>query len=89
MTISHERMINKKKRDIMVYIRFWRRIRLLPKVFLNVSKTGISLTVASRVLNITFGRKGIRFTTGLRGTGLSFTEYKKYKDKYYGKSKKG
>lgn len=63
----------------MVYIRFWRRIRLLPNIFLNMSKTGISLTIASHILNVTLGKNGVRFTTGLRGSGLSFTEYKKYK----------
>ncbi len=63
----------------MVYMRFWRRLRLLPHVYLNISKTGISISFASRCLNITFGRHGVRFSTGLRGTGLSFTDYKKYK----------
>lgn len=63
----------------MAYVRFWRRIRILPKVYLNLSKNGVSITFSSRVLNITFGRKGVRFSTGLRGTGLSLTEYKKYK----------
>ena len=64
----------------MANIRFWRRIRILPRVYLNISKTGVSITFSSRVLNITFGRKGVRFSTGLRGTGLSITEYKKYKN---------
>lgn len=64
----------------MANIRFWRRIRIFPNVYLNISKTGVSITFSSRVLNITFGRKGVRFSTGLRGTGLSITEYKKYKN---------
>lgn len=63
----------------MAYIRFWRRFRLSRFLLLNVSKKGISISFVSKILNITFGKNGVRFTTGLRGTGISFTEYKKYK----------
>ncbi len=63
----------------MAYIRFWHRFRLSRFLLLNVSKKGISISFISKILNITFGKNGVRFTTGLRGTGISFTEYKKYK----------
>lgn len=63
----------------MAYIRFWRRFRLSRFLLLNVSKKGISISFISKILNITFGKKGVRFTTGLRGTDITFTEYKKYK----------
>lgn len=63
----------------MAYMRFWRRFRLSRFILLNVSKKGISISFVSKILNITFGKNGVRFTTGLRGTGISFTEYKKYK----------
>lgn len=63
----------------MAYIRFWRRIRLSRRTSLNVSMKGVSFTLNFRIFRITFGRNGVRVTTGLRGTGLSLTEYKKYK----------
>ena len=63
----------------MGYIRFRRTIRLSKWFYLNVSKTGVSLSIANRLFRITIGRGGIRFSSGLRGTGLSYTEYKKLK----------
>ena len=60
--------------------RYWRRIRLFRGGFLNVSKNGVSFTVTLlRVFHVTFGRNGVRFSFGVRGTGLSFNDYKKYK----------
>lgn len=61
-------------------IRFRRTLRLSKLFYLNVSKTGISLSIACRLFRITFGKNGIRFSSGLRGSGLSYTEYKKYKN---------
>lgn len=61
-------------------IRFRRTLRLSKLLYLNISKTGISLSVASRLIRMTLGRKGIRFSSGLKGTGLSYTEYKRYKN---------
>ncbi len=62
----------------MVYVRFWRRFRIFPHTYLNVSKKGLSLSFVSKLIRMTFGKNGVRFTTGIRGTGLSFGEYKKY-----------
>lgn len=58
--------------------RFFRRFRLGKHTLLNISKRGVSITITTRWLNITFGKNGIRFSSGIRGTGLSFSEYKKY-----------
>ena len=63
----------------MVYIRFWRRFRIAPGTLLNVSKRGISVSFVSRLLNITFGKHGIRLSSGLRGSGISFIKFLKYK----------
>lgn len=60
--------------------RFWRRFRLFRGGFLNVSKSGVSFTVTLfKLFHVTIGKHGIRFSTGLKGTGLSFYDYKKYK----------
>lgn len=53
--------------------RFYRRIRVLPGLRLNLSKTGISTSIGRRGAWLTFSRKGTRATVGLPGTGLSYT----------------
>lgn len=45
--------------------RFWKTIKILPGVRLNISKRGIS---------VTFGKNGIRFSVGIPGTGISYTD---------------
>lgn len=55
----------------MANVRFQKRIRLLPFLWLNLSKTGTSLTLGCRFLKINFGKRGIWLTGSLTGTGLS------------------
>lgn len=64
-----------------MHIRFWKRIRLSKRFYVNVSKKGLSLSFKGHFVNVTFGKHGIRFTSGLHGIGLYFTEYKLYKKK--------
>jgi hypothetical protein len=54
-----------------VRFNFFRRIRLLPGLWLNVSKRGVSATVGVRGLKTTIGTRGRRTTVGLPGTGMS------------------
>ena len=63
----------------MLQWRFWRRFRIAPHTMLNVSKRGVSLSFVSKLLNVTFGRHGMRLSSGLRGTGLSFFKYIKHR----------
>lgn len=63
----------------MLQWRFWRRFRIAPHTMLNVGKKGVSLSFVSRLLNVTFGRHGLRFSSGLCGTGISFFKHLKYK----------
>ena len=69
----------------MVYLRFFRRVRIFPNFYLNICKRGISLSFVSRIIRLTFGKHGTRLTSGIRGTGLSFTEFIKHKNNNYGK----
>lgn len=55
----------------MANVRFQKRIRLLPFLWLNLSKTGTSLTLGCRFLKINVGKRGIWLTGSLTGTGLS------------------
>lgn len=57
------------------HLRFWRRLRVLPGVTVNVSKSGASLSLGPRGSKVTIGRKGVRRTVGLPGTGLFATNY--------------
>ena len=57
----------------MGHFRFRRRIKLLPGIRLNVSKTGASISAGPRGLTTNISKRGIRNTASLPGTGLSYT----------------
>jgi hypothetical protein len=59
--------------------RFFRRKKLFPGVTLNISKSGLSVSLGVRGAKLTLGSKGIRKTVGLPGTGLYYTEQTSYK----------
>lgn len=69
----------------MANLRFYKRIKIFPFVYINLSKTGISITFGGRGSGLTFGKKGVRFSAGLPGTGLCMTDYAAYRvdDKIY------
>jgi hypothetical protein len=54
--------------------RFNRRIRILPGVRVNLSKSGVSTSIGGRGAWLTFGKRGTRATVGLPGTGISYTQ---------------
>lgn len=54
--------------------RFFRRLRIAPGLWLNLSRGGVSLSAGVRGLRATVGRDRNRLTVGLPGTGLSFTK---------------
>lgn len=51
-------------------LNFRKRKKILPGVYLNFSKKGISTTVGPRGANINFGKNGAYLNTGIPGTGL-------------------
>ncbi|MFV8783161.1 DUF4236 domain-containing protein [Microbulbifer sp. SA54] len=56
----------------MVRLNFYRRLPLIPGlIYLNVSRRSLSLSVRGRGVGVTFGRRGISFSAGLVGTGIS------------------
>ena len=58
----------------MGYLNFRRRIKILPGVTLNLSKSGVSTSVGRRGAKVTLGgSRGPRATVGIPGTGLSYT----------------
>jgi Protein of unknown function (DUF4236) len=53
--------------------RFQKRLRLLPGVWINLSKTGVSASVGGKGATINVGHTGKRMITlGIPGTGMSY-----------------
>ncbi|WP_194756678.1 DUF4236 domain-containing protein [Aliidiomarina indica] len=52
--------------------RFHRRVRILPGVRLNFSKSGVSASAGIRGASITAGKRGVWSNVGAPGTGLSY-----------------
>jgi hypothetical protein len=51
-------------------MRFRRRAKLFPGVYLNFSKTGISTTIGVKGASINFNKQGTFLNTGIPGTGI-------------------
>lgn len=49
---------------------FRKRAKIMPGVYLNLSKSGISTTIGPKGLNVNFGKNGTYLNTGIPGTGL-------------------
>jgi len=56
-------------------IRFWRRVRIIPGLRVNLSKSGASLSIGRRGGWYTVGPRGRRVTVGLPGSGLFLTQH--------------
>jgi hypothetical protein len=65
----------RRRRQVSHGFRFYRRIKVLPGIKLNVSKSGVSTSVGVKGAHVTIGGpRGTRATAGLPGTGVSYTE---------------
>jgi hypothetical protein len=53
------------------HLRFYRRFRILPGLWLNFSKSGMSITVGIPGFHLTFGSHGVTYSVGIPGSGLS------------------
>lgn len=47
-----------------------KRIKIIPGVYLNLSKSGISTSIGVKGANVTFSREGTYLNTGISGTGI-------------------
>ena len=54
--------------------RFSKRIKLMPGVRVNISKSGASLSVGPRGASVTMGKRGVYGNVGIPGSGLSYRE---------------
>ena len=55
-------------------LRFRRRIKIMPGVHLNVSRSGISTSIGVRGASFTFGKQGTYMNTGIPGSGISWRQ---------------
>jgi hypothetical protein len=69
-------------------VRFHRTLRVAPGVKLNFSKSGLSTTVGPKGLHFTFGKRGVRRTISIPGTGISEVDYIKKNETEAEKEKK-
>jgi hypothetical protein len=53
-------------------LRFRRRIKIIPGVHLNISRSGISTSVGVRGASVTLGKRGTYLNAGVPGTGVSW-----------------
>jgi hypothetical protein len=56
-------------------LRFHRQFTLFPGVKVNVSKTGMSITIGGKGFHLNFSKRGVMQTTNLPGKGLSHRSY--------------
>lgn len=57
-------------------LRFQKRIKTLPGVTLNLSRSGISTSIGTTGARVTLGHGQTRTTVGAPGTGISHTQIK-------------
>lgn len=55
-------------------LRFQKRIKIFPFIYLNISKKGISLSFGRQGGSINVSKAGIKDTAGLPGTGVSYSK---------------
>ena len=54
-------------------LRFQKRINIIkPFIYLNLSKSGTSLTLNLILFKLNFSKRGVMFSTGLKGSGISY-----------------
>ncbi len=55
-------------------LRFFKRVKILPGMTLNLTKGGASVSIGGKGGRYTFGSRGARLTAGIEGTGLYYTK---------------
>jgi hypothetical protein len=56
-------------------LRFRRTVKIAPGVKLNLSKSGVSTTVGTKNIHFNFGKRGVKRTVSIPGTGISEVDY--------------
>ena len=53
-------------------MRFQRRIRILPWLYLNLGNGGVSISIGPRGAKMTIGKRGVKGSIGVPGTGIRY-----------------
>lgn len=53
-------------------IRFQRRVRILPWIYLNLGKGGFSFSIGPRGAKLTVSKRGVKGSVGVPGTGIRY-----------------
>jgi len=53
--------------------RFYRRVKIVPGLSVNLTRSGHSLSVGVRGAHVTVGPRGVTRTVGIPGTGIYYT----------------
>lgn len=61
--------------------RFSRRVKIFPGVHVNLGKRGTSVSLGGKGYSVNFSKNGTRTTVGVPGTGLSYSEMTRRKNK--------
>ncbi len=64
------RFLNNPKSQTRMAIRFRRKIKILPGVHFNISKSGISTSIGVRGASVTLGKRGTYTNVGIPGSGI-------------------
>jgi len=54
--------------------KFRKRIKVIPGVHLNISKSGVSTSIGKAGATVNIGKNGVNCTVGIPGTGISYSE---------------
>jgi hypothetical protein len=57
-----------------MHLRFHKRIKVVPGIWINLNKSTPSISAGEGPFTVNVGKRGVRGTASLRGTGLSVYE---------------
>ena len=60
-------------------LQFRKRVKLAKGMYLNLSKSGVSMSVGTKGARMTIGKKGVTESFGISGTGLSYRKQQSWK----------
>jgi hypothetical protein len=62
------------ERLVLKGLRFQKRLKLLPGLKINLSKSGASATIGTKGAGVNIGRDGVTTNAGIPGTGISYRQ---------------
>ena len=60
-------------------LQFRKRVKLAKGMYLNLSQSGVSMSVGTKGARMTIGNRGVAESVGLPGTGISYRKHQSWK----------